>query len=118
MYTLLLLSGGTGSRMKNSIPKQYMLLAGKPVIMHILERVDMVDAIKDIVVVCSDEYKDSIKLMCSQYGITKPLHFAPAGKTRQQSVMSGLHYVETDNVIIHEAARPFVKVEDFERLIE
>ena len=118
MYTLVLLSGGTGSRMKNVIPKQYMLLAGRPVIMHILERVDMIDEIKDIVVVCSEEYKESIKLMCNQYGITKSIRFAPAGKTRQLSVKSGLSLVDSDNVIIHEAARPFVKIDDFKRLIE
>ena len=117
MYTLILLSGGTGSRMQNAIPKQYMLLAGKPVIMHILDRVDTIDEISNIVVVCADEYRDSIKLMVNQYGITKPIKFAPAGKTRQMSVKSGLDFVDTDDVIIHEAARPFVKVEDFERLI-
>lgn len=117
MYTLILLSGGTGSRMQNAIPKQYMLLAGKPVIMHILDRVDTIDTITNIIVVCADEYRDSIKLMVNQYGITKPIKFAPAGKTRQMSVKSGLDYVETGDVIIHEAARPFVKVEDFRRLI-
>ena len=51
------------------------------------------------------------------YGITKPIRFAPAGRSRQLSVKSGISLVETDDVIIHEAARPFVKVEDFERLI-
>ena len=55
MYTLLFLSGGTGSRMHNATPKQYLLLAGKPVIMHILERVDLIEAIKDVVVVCAKE---------------------------------------------------------------
>ena len=103
--------------MQNAIPKQYMLLAGKPVIMHILDRVDTIDTITNIIVVCADEYRDSIKLMVNQYGITKPIKFAPAGKTRQMSVKSGLDYVETGDVIIHEAARPFVKVEDFRRLI-
>lgn len=117
MYTLVLLSGGTGTRMQNSIPKQYMLLAGKPVIMHTLEKVDLIDAISTIVVVCADEYCDSITLMANQYGITKKILYAQAGKTRQMSVRSGLALVETDDVIIHEAARPFVKVEDFERLI-
>ena len=117
MYTLVLLSGGKGMRMQNAIPKQYMLLAGRPVIMHILERVDMIDSISSVVIVCADEYREPIKLMINQYGITKPVRFAPAGASRQLSVKSGVGLVETDDVIIHEAARPFVKVEDFERLI-
>lgn len=116
-YTLLFLSGGTGSRMQQSVPKQYLLLAGKPVIMHILERVEQIDAISDIVIVCVEEYKTLIDQMIQQYGITKPVRYAPAGATRQESVRNGLALVETEDMILHEAARPFVKVEDFERLI-
>jgi len=103
--------------MHNTVPKQYMLLAGKPVIMHILERVDQVADISEIIIVCTSEYVSSIQLMLNQYGIRKPVRFAPAGKTRQGSVYNGLALVQTDDVIIHEAARPFVKAEDFQRLI-
>ncbi len=117
MYTLLFLSGGTGSRMQNSVPKQYMLLAGKPVIMHILERVDQINSISDVVIVCAKEYESSISLMLDQYGVHVPVRFAPAGATRQESVRNGLALVTNDDVIVHEAARPFVKIEDFERLI-
>lgn len=118
MYTLILLSGGVGSRMHNSIPKQYMLLAGKPMIMHVLEKVDAIESIAKIVIVCADEYQSSLSLMLEQYGIQKPVEFASAGKTRQASVLSGLKKVETSNVIIHEAARPFVKVEEYQELID
>lgn len=117
MYTFLFLSGGTGSRMHNATPKQYLLLAGKPVIMHILERVDLIDDIKDIVIVCAKEYEAPIELMLNQYGIKKIVRFAQAGATRQESVRNGLALIDTEDVIVHEAARPFVKKEDFERLI-
>jgi len=117
MYTLLFLSGGTGSRMHNAVPKQYMLLAGKPVIMHILERVDQIKDVDEVVVVCAKEYEASISLMVNQYGIKKRIRYAPAGATRQESVRNGLALVETEDVLVHEAARPFVKTEDFERLI-
>lgn len=116
-YTLLFLSGGTGSRMQNAVPKQYLLLAGKPVIMHILERVDQIEEVEDVVVVCAKEYEASISLMINQYGIRKPIVFAPAGATRQESVRNGLALVKNEDVIVHEAARPFVKVDDFKRLI-
>jgi len=104
--------------MHYSVPKQYMLLAGKPVIMHILERVDQIDRIAEVVVVCAKEYVASIELMLSQYGVEKPVRFADAGVTRQASVLSGLKEVRTEDVIIHESARPFVKVEDFNRLLD
>lgn len=117
MYTLVLLSGGIGSRMQNNIPKQYMLLAGKPMIMHVLEKVDLIDAITKIIVVCADGHQASIRQMLEQYCIGKPVEFASAGATRQDSVLSGLKKVETSQVIIHEAARPFVTIEDYQELI-
>ncbi len=118
MYSLILLSGGVGSRMRQAVPKQYMLLAGKPVIMHILERIDEIAEIKETIIVCAQEYVSSILLMMNQYGIRKTVKFAPAGNTRQGSVKSGLSMVETEHVVIHEAARPFVKVEDFRSLLD
>ena len=116
-YTLILLSGGVGTRMNNPVPKQYMLLAGKPVIMHTLEKADLIEEINEIIIVCSDEYISPLKLMVEQYGIKKSIKYAQAGKTRQQSVRSGLLQTENKNVILHEAARPFVKIEDFMCLI-
>lgn len=104
--------------MQNSIPKQYMLLAGKPVIMHILERLEKLESISKIVIVCTEAYRSSITLMLEQYGISKEIVLAPAGQARQESVLNGLGYVETDTVIIHEVARPFVTTDDFNRLIE
>ncbi len=117
-YTFVLLSGGTGSRMQQSIPKQYMLLGGKPMIMHVLDKVDTISQIKKIVIVCADEYRPSLDLMLEQYGIRKPVIYAKAGESRQASVLSGLRLVETENVIIHEAARPFVTVDDYKGLID
>lgn len=118
MFTLVLLSGGSGIRMKKDIPKQYLLLAGKPVIMHTLERINKIEQISEIVVVCTDEYVPLIREMLVQYNITKPIKFAKAGNTRQASVKSGVELVTTENVIIHEAARPFVAEKDFARLID
>lgn len=118
MYTFILLSGGIGSRMQNSIPKQYMLLAGKPMLMHVLEKVDLLKSVEKIIIVCADDYQNPIRLMLDQYGIRKPVDFAPAGKTRQASVLSGLNKVQSTNVVIHEAARPFVKLEDYQELID
>lgn len=117
MYTLVLLSGGSGSRMHNNIPKQYMLLAGKPMIMHVLEKINSIASITKVIIVCADAYRSFISRMLEQYGIDKAIEFASAGNTRQASVLSGLKKVETSNVIIHEAARPFVKVEDYQELI-
>ncbi len=116
-YSLILLSGGIGSRMNNAIPKQYMLMGGKPVIMHTLEKVDVIKEIDEVIIVCSDDNVEMLKLMVEQYGIKKPINYASAGSTRQLSVKSGLEKAKSENVIVHEAARPLVKTEDFINLI-
>ena len=116
-YTLLFLSGGVGTRMGGSAPKQYLDLAGKPVIVHTLERVEQIPCIVDMVIVCALEYEAHIRTLLDNYGISKPVRFACAGATRQESVRNGLARVEKDDIVLHESARPFVKKEDFERLI-
>lgn len=117
MFSAIILSGGKGKRMERKQPKQYLLLAGKPIIMHSLERIDGIDEINEIIIVCEEEYILSVKLMLEQYNIGTPVKFALAGCTRQESVYSGLKEVSNEQVILHEAARPFVKREDFMQLI-
>lgn len=118
MFSLVILSGGKGKRMEKDIPKQYLLLAGKPMIMHTVERADRIGEVNEIVIVCEEEYQQSLDVMMKQYNIKTDVKFAKAGKTRQESVYNGLSFAINENVIIHEAARPFVYEDDFRRLIE
>lgn len=117
MYSAIVLSGGKGLRMKREIPKQYLLLAGKPIIMHSLERIDKLNDVDEIILVCETSYQDSIRIMCEQYGISKKVIFVNAGETRQESVFNGLLKASGGSVIIHEAARPFAVTDDYECLI-
>ena len=118
MYSAILLSGGKGKRMMKDVPKQYLLLAGKPIIMHSLEKLDHLTLIDEIVIVCEDEYQQSLQLMLRQYNIETSVKFAVAGATRQDSVYNGLCCVKNEQVIIHEAARPFVTECDYLKLID
>lgn len=117
MTSLILLAGGKGTRMYQQTPKQYLLLAGKPVIVHSLERIEQIEEISDVIIVCSKEYINLLKEYISSYGLKKNIIFTDAGNTRQESVYNGLKLVKTKSVIIHEAARPFVKKNEFEKLI-
>lgn len=117
MYTLLLLAGGKGTRMKNEIPKQFLLLAGKPIIMHTLERIEKVKGIEEIVIVCEEQYIEKIEEYKKDYRLKKKILYASAGKTRQESVYNGLKLIKENNIIIHEAARPFVNKSEFEAII-
>ncbi len=117
-YSLILLAGGSGSRMKKSVPKQYLLLAGKPMIMHILERIDNIEEISELILVCDKDYIPSIELMLAQYDIRLPVVYVQGGDTRQASVYAGLAKAAYDNVLLHEAARPFVSEADFKKLLD
>lgn len=116
-YSAILLSGGKGTRMQRSTPKQYLLLAGKPIIMHTLERLDKLSSVSEIIIVCENQYQEMILSMCKQYGIEKNIVFAPAGDTRQESVYNAVKLSNFPNVLLHEAARPFVTLSDFSALL-
>ena len=103
--------------MRESVPKQYLLLGGKPMIIHSVERLDRIDSIGEIIIVCELNYVDHLREMMREYSIEKPVRLVEGGLTRQQSVYNGLKAAEYDNIILHEAARPFVRQRDFESLI-
>jgi 2-C-methyl-D-erythritol 4-phosphate cytidylyltransferase len=117
MYSLILLSGGNGSRMQKSIPKQYLMIGGKPIIMHTLDKVDSLAEINEIIIVCSEKYKDLLENYIRTYSLKNNYIFVDSGATRQESVYNGLQSVSNESVIIHEAARPFVKIEEFKTII-
>ena len=116
-YSLILLAAGKGTRFGKETPKQFLPLAGKPMIMHTLERVEHLNAVSEVVVVCNDEYVRTIQMYLDKYGILKKVVFAKGGKTRQESVHNGLKVASNEAIIIHEAARPLVSLAEFENLI-
>ncbi len=117
MKSLILLSGGTGARMNQTVPKQFLMLAGKPLIMHTLERAEKIEQIDEIVIVCHKDYQGLVASYLDSYGIHTTCKIIPGGATRQESAYLGLKAAENAHVVIHEAARPFVKREEFEQLI-
>ena len=117
MYSFILLAGGTGKRMNNEVPKQFLTIAGKPIIIHTMERIDTISEISEVVVVCLPEYESKIEQLRREFCLSKPYIFASAGKSRQESVLNGLLATKENNVLIHEAARPFVKRNEFLNLI-
>ena len=118
MYSLILLSAGRGTRFGKETPKQYLSLAGKPMIVHTLERVNAIKDIGEIVIVCEKEYIERIQSYINDYRITKKVIFVQGGLTRQESVYEGLKKASFDDVIVHEAARPLVTKKEFLALID
>lgn len=111
MNTAIILAGGTGTRLGGNIPKQYLEVGGKPVITYCLEKFESNTAIDEIVIVAADDWKKFIT--DNMKNISKFRCFAPAGDSRQHSIVNGLKAANpnTSNVIIHDAARPNVSDE-------
>lgn len=118
-FTAIVLSGGTGKRMNSNIPKQYLMLKDKPVLAHSLLAFEK-SPVDDVVIVCGagdEEY--IIKEFVEKYGLTKVSAVCAGGAERFNSVYNGLKACkDTDYVLIHDGARPYVTDEIIKRNIE
>lgn len=115
---MIIVAGGSGTRMKSTTPKQFIKLRGKPVLMHTIEKFS--SAIKGIIiiVVLAKEHRDEWKNLCTQYGFGIKHQLADGGDSRYASVKNGLALVSDGVVGIHDAARPLVSVETIHRVFE
>lgn len=113
MNVALIIAGGVGSRMHQEIPKQFINVYDKPVLVYTMEafqRHPMIDAIE---VVCLDGWHDILRAYARQYGITKLKWVVSGGKSGQESIRNGVYYLEgkcspEDIVIVHDGIRPLV----------
>lgn len=119
MNIAVILSGGSGSRMKaGNIPKQYLKVGNRPVICYCLAVFQIHTEIDAIIIVAEGQYRKFLNEWIVKDGITKFKSFAEAGRTRQHSVYAGVKAaqdvaeecgVKQNNiVVIHDAARPCV----------
>ncbi len=107
-YTIIV-AGGTGSRMKGEVPKQFMLLNGKPVIMYSIEAFFAYDPTVEIILVIHPDYLSVWKQLTGEFKISIPFKVAEGGQTRFDSVKNGLKLIEDDGfVAVHDAARPVI----------
>ncbi len=101
----IIVAGGSGTRMGADIPKQFLLLAGRPVLMHTLERF----AACECILVLPDSQIEYWRGLCKAYRFTQPHTIVCGGATRSESVMNGLSRVPDDALVaIHDGVRPLV----------
>ena len=116
----IIVAAGKGERMQSELPKPFVSIAGKPILVHTLRRIEGVVAISRIVVVVAPE-RDALcrELLRSHGSFHKPIVVVHGGAERQDSVRNGLARLETDCdiVVIHDAARPFIAVKTIEQSI-
>ena len=116
MNIALIIAGGSGQRMNQDIPKQFLNVNDKPVIIYTLEAFQRHPNIDKIEVVCLDGWQEILRAYCKQFGISKLANVVEGGENGQSSIRNGLWdlkemYDENDLVLIHDAIRPMVSEE-------
>ena len=112
----LIIAGGSGSRMHQSIPKQFLTVNEKPVIVYTLEAFQKHPEIDKIAVVCINGWENVLWAYAQQFNITKLAHVIPGGVNGQGSIRNGVfelekHYGPEDVVLVHDAIRPMVSAD-------
>lgn len=112
----LLIAGGAGNRMHQDIPKQFLTVNERPVIVYTLEAFERHPEIDVIGVVCIEGWEQILWAYAKQFNITKLKYVVPGGKNGQDSIRNGVYRLEEDFspediVLIHDAIRPMVSAE-------
>ena len=119
MNIAVIFAGGVGKRMQSkSLPKQFLLMHGKPIIIHTLEHFEIHPEIDGIVVACVEKWISYLEDLIKKYEITKVKRIVPGGETGQLSIYRGLVAAETitnqekgNIVLIHDGVRPLIDSE-------
>ena len=113
--TVLILGAGSGLRMRSELPKQYIIIKGKPIIFHTIEKFSHFE---EIVVVINKNHMIFFEKYLNSNTLKNKIKIVFGGKTRIESVRNGLSHIdENSNVAIHDAVRPLVSKAMIERLI-
>ena len=107
----IIVAGGSGSRMKSDIPKQFIEVGGLPILMHTLKRFKQADSEIDLILVLPESQFEYWNELCLKYP-TVPHQLVKGGITRFQSGFNGLQVIEDEGLVaIHDGVRPFVSVD-------
>lgn len=108
---VILLAGGVGKRMGGDLPKQFMEVEGKPIIVYTIEKFQRNPQIEKIVVVCVSDWIDHLKDLIKKYSLTKVEWITEGGETGHDSIRNGVFFlkdkIESDDfIVVHDAVRP------------
>ena len=111
----LITAAGKGTRLEGvGIPKQFLRVRGKPILIYSAESFNNNDEIDEIYIITSKEYIEEVGRLCRQYNISKFKEVVEGGQTRQESVFNGLKAIKShevddnDIILIHDGARPLI----------
>lgn len=121
---VVIFAGGSGTRMEtNNIPKQFLNVFGKPLIIYTLEHFENHQEIDDIFIVCKEDWIDYLKDIIKKYNITKARDIVKGEASGQESIYNGLklakeHIKDNAIVLIHDGVRPILDEKTISKNIE
>lgn len=123
MNVLLLMMGGSGTRLGANIPKQYIELENRPIFSYILEAHQNCDSIHKIVIVSHESWLDHVRKWSDWLGADKVVCVTKGGSNRSQSVRNGLNAMKDwigpeDVVLIHDATHPYCDKKGIAQIVE
>ncbi len=117
---VVMVAAGKGTRLQSELPKPFLSVAGRPILVHTLRRFAPLEAVRRVIVVVAAEREALCQEVLHTHGPwPQPISVVHGGADRQDSVRHGLAALETqcEIVVIHDAARPFISVEAIQRSI-
>lgn len=119
-YNVIIVAGGTGTRMQSTVPKQFIEIHQKPILIHTIEKFFEFDEFINVIVCVHKDYVTEANFMLAEFFPEKNIQVVLGGETRFYSVKNGLNSISNKNDIvgIHDAARPLVSVATIKRCFE
>jgi 2-C-methyl-D-erythritol 4-phosphate cytidylyltransferase len=115
----IIVAGGKGERMNADIPKQFLEIKGKPILIHTLEAFMNFDASLQLILVLPAAQFEFWKTLCKKHALNIPHQIVAGGQTRFQSVKNGLDAVKVPAIVaIHDGVRPLVSKETISRCFD
>lgn len=109
----IIVAGGSGSRMQSALPKQFLLLNGRPVLLHTIDAFLQSSYQSQIILVLPEAYHEYWRELCKQYNFKHPYQLVKGGVTRFHSVKNALDTLNLDEALliaVHDAVRPLTDV--------
>ena len=112
MEVVIIVAGGSGSRMKSDLPKQFLNLAGKPILMRTIEAFHTYSTDIRIILVLPERHFQFWGELKAEYDFTIPHEIVAGGQTRTESVRNGLSVISDEDIVaIHDGVRPLISPE-------
>nr|WP_294860099.1 2-C-methyl-D-erythritol 4-phosphate cytidylyltransferase [uncultured Fluviicola sp.] len=108
MLTFIITAGGIGKRMGGSIPKQFLLLNDKPILMHTIERIHSFDINAELIVTLPIDYLKDWEEMCRKHDFQIRHEVVSGGEERFDSIKNALEKATGEWIAVHDGVRPFV----------